>query len=225
MIKLSRSKLELSLGCSRCFWLDMKKGVKRPPSLPYTINSAIDGLLKREFDVHRQEGTPHYLLKRYNIDAIPYKCDKIDVWRHNFTGIQFHHKPTDFLVYGAVDDIWINPQGELMVVDYKSTGANNHQIYPEYKRQMEIYQWLLAKNNHKISKTGYFLFAKVNKEGGFSAGRLSFDLFIEPQEGDISWVEESIFEAKKVLDGSLPQHSPNCPYCQFAKIQSGTTYA
>lgn len=115
MVKLSRSKIELFLDCPRCFWLDMKKGVKRPPPAPYTINSAIDGLLKKEFDVYREDGTAHYIIKKYNIDAIPYKCEQINTWRHNFTGVQFHHKSTDFLVFGAVDNVWANPAGELIV--------------------------------------------------------------------------------------------------------------
>lgn len=219
MVKLSRSKLELFLDCPRCFWLDMKKGLKRPPPAPYTINSAIDALLKQEFDVCRQNGVAHYLIKKYNINAIPYKSDKIDSWRHNFTGIQFHHKPTDFLVFGAVDDVWVNPQGELIVVDYKATGANSYRIYPAYKRQMEVYQWLLLANGFKVSKTGYFLFAKVNKPGGFAAGKLSFDLFLEPLEGGSAWVEPSIFEAKKLLDQAIPAYGEKCLYCQFARNQ------
>ncbi len=221
MTKLSRSKLELFLNCQRCFWLDMKQGLKRPPPAPYTINSSIDSLLKHEFDVHRENGTAHYLIKKYNIAAIPYKCKEINAWRHNFTGIQFQHKPTDFLVFGAVDDVWVNPQGELIVVDYKSTGANEYKIYDSYRRQLEIYQWLLTQNGYKVSKTGYFLFAKVNKEGGFAEGKLSFDLYIEPQEGDSSWVEKSILEARKAIEGPIPGHNPDCPYCQFAKTQSG----
>ena len=219
MIKLSRTKIELSLDCPRCFWLDMNKGIKRPPPAPYTINSAIDGLLKQEFDIHRENGTAHYLIKKYNIDAIPYKCEKINTWRNNFTGVQFHHKPTDFLVFGAVDDVWINPAGELIVVDYKATGAKSYQIYPQYKRQLEIYQWLLAQNGYKVAKIGYFLFAKVNKEGGFAEGKLSFDLFIEPQEADTSWVEGSIFSAKEIIDGTIPQENENCAYCKFVKSQ------
>ncbi len=215
MIKLSRSKLELFIDCPRCFWLDMKKGVKRPPPAPYTINTAIDGLLKKEFDVCRENGVAHYIIKKYNINAIPYKCKEINTWRTNFTGIQFHHKPTDFLVFGAVDDVWVNPAGELIVVDYKATGATNYQIYPGYKRQMEVYQWLLAMNGYRISKTGYFLFAKVNKEGGFAEGKLSFDLFLEPLEGDSSWIEGAIADARKAYDGTLPVHKPECPYCQF----------
>ncbi|MBU2540683.1 MAG: PD-(D/E)XK nuclease family protein [Candidatus Omnitrophica bacterium] len=217
MIKLSRSKLELFLDCPRCFWLNINKKIKRPPSFPYTINSAIDALLKQEFDVHRENGTAHYLIKKYNIDAIPYKCKEINAWRHNFTGIQFQHKPTDFLVFGAVDDVWINSQEELIVVDYKATGAKEYKIYDSYKRQLEIYQWLLQQNGYKVSKTGYFLFAKVNKDGGFKEGKLSFDLFIEPQEGDRSWVESAIINARKAIDNDIPVASENCIYCQFIK--------
>jgi len=217
MIKISRSKIELFLDCPRCFWLEINKGIKRPPSFPYTINSAIDGLLKKEFDVHREDGTAHYLIKKYNIDAIPYKCKEINTWRANFTGIQFHHKPTDFLVFGAVDDVWVNPEGELIVVDYKSTGANQHQIYPSYKRQMEVYQWLLLQNGNKVSKTGYFLFAQVNKMNGFAEGKLSFDLSIEPLEGDSSWVEGAIIDAKKAIDSLIPIPGSECPYCQFVQ--------
>ncbi len=216
MIKLSRSKLELFLDCPRCFWLDMKKGVKRPPPAPYTINSAIDALLKQEFDVCRENGTAHYLIKKYSINAIPYKCDQINTWRTNFTGIQFQHKATDFLVFGAVDDVWVNPAGELIVVDYKATGANQYQIYPGYKRQMEVYQWLLIQNGYKVSKTGYFLFAKVNKNNGFAEGKLSFDLALEPLEGDNTWIENALLGAKKNLQGLTPDRKQGCPYCQFA---------
>jgi len=217
MIKLSRSKLDLFLNCPRCFWLDVKNKVKRPPPAPYTINTAVDGLLKKEFDVHREEGTAHYLIKKYKIEAIPYKCAEINTWRDNFTGIQFHHKETDFLVFGAVDDVWINPGKELIVVDYKATGANEHKIYDSYKRQMEIYQWLLLRNNYKVSKTGYFLFARVNKTSGFEAGKLSFDLFLESLEGDTSWIEGAIINAKKTLDGALPGFKTDCIYCQFVQ--------
>ncbi|MFA5090112.1 MAG: PD-(D/E)XK nuclease family protein [Candidatus Omnitrophota bacterium] len=217
MDKLSRSKLELFLDCPRCFWLDLNKGIKRPAPAPYTINSAIDKLLKDEFDLCREKGVAHYVMAKYNINAVPYKCPQIDTWRHNFTGIQFQHKEADFLVYGAIDDVWINREEELMVVDYKSTGAKEYKIYDSYKRQMEVYQWLLMKNGFKVSRTGYFLFAKVNKDNGFAAGKLSFDFFLEAQEGDNSWVESAIFSARKSVDGPIPQPKNECAYCQFAR--------
>ena len=51
--KLSRSKIDLFLDCPRCFYLDRKLGVGRPPGFPFSLNSAVDHLLKKEFDIHR----------------------------------------------------------------------------------------------------------------------------------------------------------------------------
>lgn len=222
MIKLSRTKIELFLGCPRCFWLDIRGVAKRPPGFPFTINNAIDYLLKKEFDEYRENDLEHHLIKKYKIDAKPYKCDELDKWRHNFTGIQFQHQKSGFLIYGAVDDIWINKKGELIVVDYKATGAKEHKIHDSYKRQMEVYQWLLTKNNHKISKTGYFLFAKVDKESGFGGGKLKFDLILEALEGDSSWVEKTIMEAKSCYDNTIiPAYNEDCDYCKFIKLCCG----
>ena len=216
--KVSRTKLELFLDCPRCFWIDVKQGVKRPSGPPFTINLAIDSLLKGEFDVHREKGTKHKIMERYEIDAIPFQHENMNKWRHNFTGVQFEHKKSNFLVFGAVDDIWVNPDGELMVVDYKATGAKEHRIYDSYRRQMEVYQWLLRQNGFDVSPTGYFVFARVNKGGGFGNGvaALSFDLFIEPLVGDDSWVDKALMAARKTFDmTSAPDATPTCEYCNY----------
>lgn len=218
MIKISRSKIELFLECQKCFWLDVVKNIKRPQPAPYTINSAIDYLLKQEFDIHRKKKVPHPAMIKHNIDALPYEHKDLDKWRHNFIGVQFYHQPTDFLVSGAIDDLWVNSKGELIVVDYKATGANQHQIYESYQRQMEIYQWLLKQNGFLVSPIGYFVFARVNKEEGFGNGEasLAFDLFIEPHIGDTSWVETSLKEARKIYDlDKPPPSSQNCEFCQY----------
>jgi len=215
VVKLSRTKIELSIECPRCFWLNMRANISRPPGFPFTLNNAIDFLLKREFDKHREEGTAHAIIKENKIDAIPYKCPEIDMWRHNFTGVQVEHKPTDFLVFGAVDDIWINPAGELMVVDYKATGSVEHHIYDSYRRQMEIYQWLLKNRGLKVSSTGYFVFARVNRDNGFADRKLAFDIFVEPLAGDSSWVEEAIFRARKIYEGDMPAAGEECEYCRY----------
>lgn len=218
MVKLSRSKLELLFDCPRCFWFYAGKGIARPFGAPYTINNAIDFLLKKEFDEHREKGTAHYLIKEAGIDAIPFMHKDIDRWRTNFTGIQFHHKPTDFLVFGAVDDIWVDKKGNLMVVDYKASGAKEGELYDSYKRQMEIYQWLLRQNKFKVLNRGYFVYCRVNKDDGFAKGNLKFDIKVQPYDGDDSWVEDKIFEAKKILEGNKPESSSNCTYCNYTEI-------
>jgi RecB family exonuclease len=219
LTKLSRTKIELFTDCQRCFWLDVKQGVKRPPPAPYTINSAIDYLLKEEFDVHREKGTRHPVMEKFEIEAIPFAHANLNKWRHNFTGVQFEHKESGFLIYGAVDDVWVNPDGELIVVDYKATGAKQHQIYDSYRRQMEVYQWLLRQNGFDVSPTGYFVFAQVNKGSGFAeTGKavLSFDLYVEPLIGDDSWVEHAIAGARRTYDmAKLPEATPTCEYCEY----------
>lgn len=218
MIKLSRSKIDLYLECPRCFWLEVKKGIRRPQPAPYTINSAIDLLLKQEFDIYRQRHEPHPIMKKFNIDALPLDHPKIDEWRNTFSGIQFYHQPTDFFIFGGIDDVWINSQDKLIVVDYKATGANQHKIYDSYMRQMEVYQWLFRQNNFKVSRVGYFVFARVNKANGFESAEpvLSFDLFVEGYRGDPSWVENALYGAKEILNLEYPpEPSPNCEFCTY----------
>lgn len=214
IIKLSRSSLDLFLECPRCFWLKMNK-VPRPAGFPYAINMAIDHLLKQEFDQHRESGTQHAIMKVHGINALPFKHPNMNDWRNTRKGIQFEHKSTGFLVFGAVDDIWVKPDENLIVVDYKATGAKEYNIYDSYKRQMEVYQWLFRKNSFKVSKTGYFLFAKVNKDKGFKNGTLSFDMNIMPCEGDDSWVEDAILRAKKCIEGEMPDAGVECKYCPW----------
>ena len=48
-IKLSRSIVEKFISCPRCCVLDKKYQIK-PPSLPFTLNLAVDNLCKNEFD-------------------------------------------------------------------------------------------------------------------------------------------------------------------------------
>lgn len=224
MTKLSRSKIDLLADCPRCFWLELKKGVKRPQPFPYTINNAVDYLMKQEFDIYREKGEPHPVMVENDIDAVPYRNEKLNEWRHNFTGVRYVHEPSGFEVFGAVDDVWVNPDGELIVVDYKATGANEHKVQDSYRRQMEIYQWLLRKNGFKVSPVGYFVFAKVNKGNGFGKGKpvLPFDFFIEAHKGDDSWVEDALFKAREIIDANeSPDASNECQYCRYRESANG----
>ena len=159
--KVSRSGLELHLECPRCFYLNHRLGIRRPSGPPFTINSLVDRLLKKEFDRHRASGTAHPLMHQYGVDAVPFQHPQVHEWRKNFKGIQHYHAPTNLIVTGAVDDLWINPASEVIVVDYKTTAKSgditidaNWQM--AYKRQMEIYQWLLSRQGLDVSRRTLF---------------------------------------------------------------------
>lgn len=220
--KLSRTKLDLSLECPRCFYLDRRSGVGRPPGFPFALNSAVDTLLKKEFDAHRAAGTKHPLQEHYGIDCVPAAHPDLDRWRHNFTGVSYLHTPTNFIVFGAIDDLWLNGAGEYVVVDYKSTAkegrieALDKGWHSGYKRQMEVYQWLLRRNGYAVARTGYFVYCNGQTDREAFDGRLEFDVTLIPYEGDDAWVEGALMGAKGLLDGAtMPSPAPSCDYCAY----------
>lgn len=222
--RLSRSKVDLFINCPRCFYLDRKLGVAQPPGYPFSLNSAVDKLLKKEFDIHRTKGTKHPLMEQYGIDAIPLSHEKIDEWRDSLRGgIKFKVDGSNVVITGGVDDMWVNPKGEFIVVDYKATSKEeevsldaNWQI--GYKRQMEIYQWLFRQNGFKVSDTGYFVYCNGNADKEAFDGKLEFDVKIIPYKGDTSWVEETIQDAIDCLKSdTLPESGEDCDFCKYRK--------
>mgnify|MGYP007070648478 FL=1 len=84
--RLSRSKIDSFVKCPRCFYIDVRLGVAQPPSMPFTLNSAVDHLLKKEFDIHRAKSEPHPLMQTYGLDAIPFAHPSINQWRDSLHG-------------------------------------------------------------------------------------------------------------------------------------------
>ena len=221
--KLSRSKIEDFLRCPRCFYLDRRLGVGQPPGFPFNLNTAVDHLLKKEFDVHRARGSRHPLMEKYGVDAVPFQHSDLNQWRENFVGVQFYHKPTNLIITGAVDDVWTNPKGELIVVDYKATSKDGEvnidaEWQESYKNQMEIYQWLLRQNDFKVSDTGYFVYVNGRRDREAFDGKLEFDIKLISYKGSGACVEETIFEIKKCLMGALPESGKDCAYCAYREV-------
>jgi hypothetical protein len=220
--RLSRSKIGLFQECPRCFYIDNKLGTARPPGFPFNLNSAVDTLLKKEFDIHRAGKTTHPLLKAYGLDAIPFSHAHMDVWRENFKGIEYRHAATGFRVSGAIDDIWVNPAGELIIVDYKSTSkeekieALDQDWHDGYKHQMEVYQWLFRQSGFAVSDTGYFVYANAGTDKKAFDAKLEFELTLIAYKGDTSWVEPTLIAIKSCLESEeLPAPSPSCDYCTY----------
>ena len=149
--------------------------------------------------------------------------EKINEWRDTRKGVQYFHEPTNLLIMGAIDDVWINPQEELIVVDYKATSKNGEvsidadwQIV--YKRQMEIYQWLLRKNGFKVSKTGYFVYCNGRTDRRAFDKKIEFDIKIIPYNGNDSWIEKALLDIKECLmSNQIPNPGQDCDYCKYRR--------
>jgi hypothetical protein len=220
--RISRSKIDLFLNCQRCFYLDRRLGLGQPPGFPFSLNSAVDTLLKKEFDIHRSENTTHPLVKAYGLDLTPLKHEKMDEWRDALTrGITYLHPETNLLITGGVDDVWVNQDGELTIVDYKATSKDSEVSLDAdwqigYKRQMEIYQWLFQKNGFKVNSTGYFVYCNGKTDRKAFDAKLEFDIKLLPYTGNNNWVDQTIKDIHQCLMGNnLPSCSPGCDYCLY----------
>jgi len=220
--RISRSKIELFINCPRCFYLDRRLGVGQPPGYPFALNSAVDNLLKNEFDSYREKGQPHPLMVEAEIDAIPLKHEKLTAWRDSLRrGVTFLHPQTNLFITGGIDDVWVNPQGELIVVDYKSTSKSEEVSIDAdwqiaYKRQMEMYQWLFLQNGFKVHNTCYFVYCNGISDAAAFNSRLDFEIKLIPYAGDPSWIDQTVLDIHACLNkDELPETGDDCDFCKY----------
>jgi hypothetical protein len=221
---LSRSRFENYLNCPRCFYIDKRLRVEPPSGPPFTINSAVDHLLKKEFDHYRALGQPHPYMVEAGINAIPYADERLEDWRENFKGVRVIHKETNFELTGAVDDLWIDCKTqELIVVDYKAT-AKDAEITLDadwqigYKRQMEFYQWLMRQTGFKVSNTGYFVYCNGDRSAESFGGMVRFSVKMIAYVGDDSWIGAELNRVRSCLELSRPPDPQNtCKQCAYLK--------
>jgi len=220
--RVSRSKIDLFFECPRCFYLDQRLGVPRTSFPAFSLNNAVDELMKREFDIHRAKGEPHPLMKTYKIDAVPLRDERMDEWRDAMRhGVQFHHEPTNLIVRGGLDDVWVTPKGELHVVDYKATSKKDEVSLDgfwqqAYKRQVEVYQWLLRKIGENVSDIAYFVYVNGKSDAEAFDGKLEFDVKVLAHKGDDSWIEPTILKLAECLRSEdVPERAEMCEYCGY----------
>ena len=148
-------------------------------------------------------------------------------------GVYTIHEPTNLHVFGGIDDVWVRPNGELAVVDYKATSKDkevdiNSDWQISYKRQLEVYQWLLRQNGQVVSDTGYFVYANGRLDVDGFNDRVEFRTKIIPYTGNASWVEPTLVKMKKCMDGDMPAVGMSamggpCEFCEYAKARTKLT--
>lgn len=222
--KVSRSKVEDFVRCPRCSMLDRKHGVGRPSMPSFAINSAVDALYKKEFDKHRAAGTVHPVVAELGYSFVPFKHELMDEWRATLKGVSYLHEETNLFLYGALDDVWVDSEGKLVVVDYKATAKSapvaelGEAIYHQaYRRQLEFYQWLLRSNGFDVSDTAFWLYATGRNDADSFDQHIVFDSRLVEHSGSTDWIEPTILAFKAALiSGELPASNEECEFCSYS---------
>lgn len=220
--QLSRSKIDLFVECPRCFYLDVARAIPRPSSPPFTLNNAVDALLKAEFDVYRRAGEPHPLFEEAGIEAIPFAHPELDRWRHNFTGLRWLDEATGWTLFGAIDDVWQADTGELIIADYKATSRAEtparEGLYASYQRQMDIYQFLMRRQGFEVSDRAWFVYVNGIRDSDGFGGVLRFSTHMVPYDGDDAWVLDTFRRAVAlVASPQAPAPGEECKWCAYVR--------
>ena len=222
LMKLSRTKWENFIRCPFCFYLKEKHNIDPPRTPGHPINLRVDHLLKLEFDELRKKQQPHPIFKEKDINLVPYNLDKLEEYRNK--GIFAKSLKTNFIVYGKLDDLWLNKDTkEIVVLDYKATSNkqdpdyinSSKEYHKSYRRQLDFYAYLLKLNKYKVSEKGYWLICNAgNVDQKTFKGELSFKTTLLPYNIKTEYIEDILVDLEKCLQLKAPPTSgKSCSNC------------
>ncbi len=239
--ELSRSRIENFIQCPACFYMQQVEGIEFPSFPGFNINEATDILLKKDFDKYRGKKTTHpFLIERGYDYLIPFSHEHFELWTQSLhfgakNRLNYDHKQTNLRVGGGLDDVWLNLNtNKIHVVDYKSTSQKKDKgpitledkWKSSYKRQMDLYTWILSKKRLNVDSLGFFLYCDGDRFSDYNflnkdKAIMEFKISLIPYETDFSWIENVLHEIYKTLRKSIrPLHSEFCEYSKFLKQSS-----
>lgn len=234
--ELSRSRIENFVKCPACFYMQQVEGIQFPSIPGFNINEATDILLKKDFDYYREKKQSHPFLENQGYShLVPYQHQHFELWTQSMhfgaeNRMHHDHLETNIRVGGGLDDVWFNKNtSKIHIVDYKSTSQkkDNGPINLDdrwkgaYKRQMDLYVWVMRKKGFDVDNIGFFLYCDGNRFShqfflNEKNAMMEFKITLIEYETNISWIEKTLGNIHKCLRlHKRPQHSENCEYGIF----------
>ncbi len=212
--KLSPSSLSLLKECPRCFWLRFRKDINRPSTIFPSLPSGMDRILKTHFDSFMEKGLLPPELEKLNGEVRLFNDKELlKTWRDNRKGIQWADDEGN-LLRGAVDNI-LQKKDKLIVLDYKTRGYPvKEDTHSYYNNQLDIYNFLLRKNDYKTEDYSYLLFYHPNKVD--PDGDVLFHTDLIRVDVSISNAQAIFDRALEVLGGAMPKSHKDCGFCGWA---------
>lgn len=234
--ELSRSRVENFVRCPACFYLQQVAGVTFPSIPGFNINEATDVLLKRDFDRYRgAEQTHPFLLRIGHGHLLPFSHSDFEMWTQSLHfgaegRMNTVHAATNLKIGGGLDDVWLNRDtGQIHIVDYKSTSQKSEgkritlddPWKAAYKRQMDLYVWVMRRKGFDVDRIGYFLYCDGDRFSkydflGHTDAHMRFEMSLIPYEVDDTWIEPTLSEIRNCLEmDESPAHADRCEYGSF----------
>ena len=208
---LSHSALEELHRCPRCFWLSYKEGIKLPEGIQSRLANRFDIILKKYFDSYRVKGKLPPLID-----------DKIKGQLQNPFRERYYFRFNDeFGFYGKLDECLIDNEGHHIPVDFKTASSDprEKETLSAYQNQIDEYLFLMEENGKKVANFGYLIYffpeMSIELTNGFP-----MIVHVVKIERKVKDIRKRIEAAVKILQGSIPDSSPECVFCNwFGKVK------
>ena len=215
--KLSPSTLNLFLECSRCFWLDKIKNIKRPRGIFPSLPSGMDRAIKTHFDTFRAKGALPPELNGAHFEGVKLYPDQaqLDKWREWRTGLVCKEQDGSSLS-GALDDLLVK-EGRYIPFDYKTKGSptTEEDAVKYYRNQLDCYALLLESNSLPTIGHAFLLYYSPKTVG--EQGKVLFEIQAIKIETNVERAKQTFQKAIELLKGAKPSSSPNCEYCAWLR--------
>lgn len=154
------------------------------------------------------------------------EMDLLNKWRNWRTGLQYHDKTHDAVLFGALDDCLVKEQKVgpatkllYMPLDYKTRGFPPQEGASEeyYQHQLDAYALMLSENGYKAGNYAYlvYYFPKEVKEHGV----VEFEVQAVKISTDTERIRKMFRDAVQLLKGDLPKehrsHINGEAQCEF----------
>ncbi len=219
-IRLSPSTLNTFLQCSRCFWLEKNKNIKRPRGIFPSLPSGMDSAIKIYFDSFRVKGDVPPEIKGKIRGCLFSEISILNEWRNwRKSHLCYEDRGSNAVLVGALDDCLVE-DGFYIPLDYKTRGyklKGDPRRY--YQNQLDCYCLMLEHSGFKTKGLAYLLYywpEEVKQDG-------IVKFHVEPIEieTNIESAKRTVKNATDLLHSPMPKSNPCCEYCNLVAERKG----
>jgi hypothetical protein len=119
------------------------------------------------------------------------------------------------LLQGRPDDYLEQDNSNVFALDNKTSSKDPQVVHPSYQVQLDIYSYLLMKNNYKTKSKAYIVYffpGESDLHKGMTMSCSVKEICTNPDR-----VESLLRKAVKVLQGSLPNPGRLCQFCEWTQ--------
>lgn len=203
--------------CPRCLWLHYREQIQRPRGIFPSLPGGVDIVLKDYFDKFRKTGNlPPEVAGKVEGKMFD-DLLLLNQWRNNRIGLQAEFPELNIFLKGAIDDLFVAPDGRYIPFDFKTRGyPTKEDTETYYQAQIDLYALLFQKNSLAPADFGYLLFfSPLSYEGG----SIQFLSELIKINVDYNRGYGLLKKVKEIIDGEIPEAHIECPYCLYKGIE------